>query len=406
MRLLITQETDWIKRNPLQQHHLAEMLSLRGHEIRVIDYELLWRTQGKREFFSRRQTFANVHKIYNDAKVTAIRPGIIKIPVLDYISLIFTHHSEIARQIKEFKPDAIIGFGILNSYLAVKAARKHNIPFVYHWLDVLHWLIPFKPFQPLGKLIESRTLRQSDKIVVVSDKLKEFVTKLGAEPERIEIVKTGISLKQFNPAISGETIRRQYGIKKDDITLLFMGWLYHFSGLKEVALELTRTKRENIKFLIVGEGDAFNDLQRIQREHSLQNTVILTGRRPYEEIPGLIAAADICLLPADPTEKIMHDGLPAKIYEYMAMQKPMISTRLPGVMREFGEGNGVIYVDRPEDTVGKALELVASGQVKKLGLQARQFVESYSWDNIINQFEQILEEVRGNNRPQSPVPSP
>ena len=392
MRLLITQETDWIKRNPLQQHHLAEMLSLRGHEIRVIDYELLWRSQGKRELFSQRQTFADVHKIYDNAKVTVVRPGIIKIPGLDYVSLIFTHRGEIARQIKEFKPDVIIGFGILNSYLAVKAARKNNLPFVYHWLDVLHWLIPFKPFQPLGKFIESRTLRQSDKVVVVSDKLKEFVTKLGAEPERIEIVKPGISLTKFNPAISGETVRKQYGIKKDDVTLLFMGWLYHFSGLKEVALELARTKRENIKFLVVGEGDAFDDLQRTQKEHSLQNTLILTGRRPYEEIPGLIAAADICLLPADPKEKIMHDGLPAKIYEYMAMQKPMISTRLPGVMREFGEGNGVIYVDRPEDTVNKAMELVGSGQIRELGLRARQFVESYSWDKITTQFERILEE--------------
>ncbi len=391
MRLLITQETDWLKRNPLQQHHLAEMLSLRGHEIRVIDYELLWKTQGKRELYSRRQTFENISKIYTGGHVTVIRPGIIKIPTLDYVSLIFTHQGEIARQIEEFKPDVIIGFGILNSYLAVKAARKNNLPFVYHWLDVLHWLIPFKPFQPLGQFIESRTLRQADRVIVVSDKLKEFVTKLGAHPERIEIVKPGISLKQFNPAISGEAIRKQYGIKKDDVTLFFMGWLYHFSGLKEVALELARTKRVNLKFLIVGEGDAFDDLQRIRQEHGLQNTVILTGRRPYEEIPSFIAAADICLLPADPTEKIMHDGLPAKIYEYMAMQKPMISTKLPGVMREFGEGNGAVYIDRPEDTINKALELVSSGQVKKLGLKARQFVENYDWNKIATQFERILE---------------
>ena len=172
-----------------------------------------------------------------------------------------------------------------------------------------------------------------------------------------------------------------------------MGWLYHFAGLKEVALELARSKKENVKLLIVGEGDAFDDLKRIQREHGLQDTVILAGRRPYEEIPGFIAAADICLLPADPAEKVMHDGLPAKIYEYLAMRKPMISTRLRGVMREFGDGHGVIYVDRPEDAVGKALELVQSGQVEKLGIKARQFVENYSWDKITDQFERILKEV-------------
>ncbi len=393
MRLLITQETDWLKRNPLQQHHLAEMLSLRGYEVRVIDYELLWRTQGKKELYSRRKVFPDVSKVYRDAKITVIRPGIIKIPTVDYISLVFTHRSEIARQIKEFKPDVIVGFGILNSYLAVKAAHKNNIPFAYDWLDVLHWLIPFKPFQPLGKAIESRTLRQTDRTIAVSDKIKEFVVNLGAPPERVRVVKPGISLKQFNPTISGQPIRKQYEIKKDDTVLFFMGWLYHFSGLKEVALEMARINNKRLKFLIVGEGDAFKDLQQIVKEHHLEDRIILTGRKPYNEIPSLIAAADICLLPAYPGEKIMHDGLPAKIYEYLAMQKPMISTKLPGVMREFGEDNGVIYIDKPEDAVSKALEMVGNGTVKENGIKARKFAEKYGWDIIADEFERILKEV-------------
>lgn len=393
MKILITQETDWLKRNPLQQHHLAEMLSLRGHEIRVIDYELLWRQQGKKELHSRREVFPNVSKIYPGGQVTVIRPGIIKLPWVEYVSLIVTHSNEINRQIKEFKPDVIIGFGILNSNIAVEAAKQNNIPFVYHWLDVLHWLIPFKPFQPIGQMIESKTLRQTDRVVVVSDKLKDFVTRLGASPERIEIVKPGISLKQFNPSVSGAAVRKQYKISKNDTVLFFMGWLYNFSGLKEVALEMARTKDNNLKFLIVGEGDAFDDLKQIQKQYKLEDRLILTGKKPYNEIPGFIAAADICLLPADPAERIMHDGLPAKIYEYLAMQKPMISTRLPGVMKEFGQDNGVVYIDQPADVIVKANEMVRKKQVAELGAKARRFVESYSWDKITDEFETILTEV-------------
>ena len=51
MKILFTQETDWLKRNPVQQHHLAEILSLRGHDTRVIDYELQWMAQEKRTGF-------------------------------------------------------------------------------------------------------------------------------------------------------------------------------------------------------------------------------------------------------------------------------------------------------------------------------------------------------------------
>ena len=393
MKILITQESDWLERNPLQQHHLAEMLSLQGHDIRVIDYELLWRTLGRKELYSKRQVYDNISKIYSDTKVTVIRPGIIKIPSLDYISLIFSHRKEIAKQIREFKPDIIIGYGILNSYLALKAAKKNGLPFIYHWLDVLHWLIPFKPFQAIGRVVESRTVRQADRVLVVSDKLKEYVTKLGASPHRIRIVRSGISLSHFNPNISGAAIRKQYGIKENDIVVFFMGWLYNFSGLKEVTSQIMKNGDGHVKLLIVGKGDAYNALQEIRDSNNLYDKVILAGQKSYQEIPSFIAASDICLLPAYTSEKVMQDGIPAKLYEYMAMMKPVIATRLPGVMKEFGEGNGIVYIDKPEDVIDRALELVRNDDLEELGLKARAFVERYSWDNLITEFEAILEET-------------
>ena len=393
MKVLITQESDWLKRNPAQQYHLAEMLSLRGHAIRVIDYELLWKTQGRKELYSRRRVFDNVSKIHQKAKVTVIRPGIIKIPWLDYASLIFSHRKEIARQIKEFSPDVIVGFGILNSYLAMKAARKNNLPFIYYWIDVLHKLIPFKLFQPMGKIIESSTLQQADKVLVINEKLKEYVIKLGAFAERTQVLRAGIDVRQFNPKADGELIRKQYGLRKDDMVLFFMGWLYHFSGLKETILQLAESKNHRLKLLIVGEGDAYEELQQIRERYNLRDRVILTGKKPYQEIPSFIAASDICLLPACPTEKIMQDIVPIKVYEYMAMGKPVISTKLPGVMKEFGESNGVIYVDRSEDVVTKAMELLQNNRLEELGTKARSFAKRNSWDNVTDEFEKILMEV-------------
>ena len=110
-------------------------------------------------------------------------------------------------------------------------------------------------------------------------------------------------------------------------------------------------------------------------------------------MPAFIAACNICLLPAYPTEKIMQDIVPIKMYEYMAMKKPVITTKLPGVMKEFGEDNGVVYIDRPEGVVAKARELVQNGILEELGSKARNFVERYSWDNITDEFEGILREV-------------
>jgi glycosyltransferase involved in cell wall biosynthesis len=393
MKILLVQESDWLKKGPHQQHQLADRLSLRGHQIRVIDYEILWRAQGRRGLYSRRQVFDSVAKSCEGARVTVIRPGIIKIPWLNYISLIFTHRKEIERQIKEFSPDVIVGFSILNSYLAVKAARRNAIPFIYYWIDVLHRLLAVKPFQLIAKVVECKTLKQADRVLVINDKLIEYVIKIGARPERTQVLRAGVDIEQFNPVENGSAIRKQYGLRKDDIVLFFMGWLYNFSGLKEVAAQLAETKDYNLKFLIVGEGDAYDELQQIRQKYNLKDRLILTGKKPYQEISALIAASNVCLLPAYPAEKIMQDIVPIKMYEYMAMAKPVVSTRLPGVVREFGEGNGVVYVSKPEDAIEKAVGLIQGGSLKELGARARSFAKRYSWDHITDEFERILEEV-------------
>ena len=390
MKILITQETDWLKRNPAQQHHLAELMSLRGHEVRVIDYELQWKETAGKHLSSHRKTFYNVTKIHADAKVNVIRPGFIRLPLLHYISLAATHRAEVNRQVKEFAPDVIIGFGIVNSLWAAGAARRHGIPFLYYWIDVLHRLVPRKVLQPVGLFIEKMVLKRSDRVLVINEKLKELVVKLGATESRTLVLRAGIDDKRFNPAISGDAIRKQYGLSKEDTVLFFMGWLYKFSGLKEVALQLAENPDPRLKLLVVGEGDLYKELESIQKEYGLQGRLVLAGRKDYAEIPAHIAAADICLLPAYPGEKIMHDIVPIKLYEYMAMRKPVISTRLSGVIDEFGEANGIVYVDRPEDVVQKAVELAESHKLNELGLRAREFAVKNSWQHIAEEFEHIL----------------
>lgn len=390
MRVLITQETDWLIKTPAQQHHLSEMLSLRGHRVRVIDYELLWKKQGKKELVSKRDVYLDISKIHRNASVTVIRPGILKIPGLVYASLIFSHKREIERQIEEFNPDIIVGFGILNSYLALKIAANNNIPFIYYWIDVLDRLIPFKAFQVFGKIIENQTLRKADKVLTINERLKDYVVKMGALSEQTSVLRAGIDFDQFKYVRENINSLDRRNVEKESITLFFMGWLYHFSGLKEVALKLSKIKQNNIKLVIVGEGDAYDDLKQIQTRYNLHDRLILTGRRPYHEMPAYIAASDICILPAYPSEKIMQDIVPIKTYEYMAMSKPVICTKLPGVMTEFGENNGIVYVDKPEEVLDKAVEIITNNKAAELGDKARQFAEKNSWDKITDEFENIL----------------
>lgn len=393
MKILIVQDTDWIRRNPIQHNHLAERFVLRGHEIRVIDYEILWLIEGKKELFSKRQVF-HVSRILKNANHMVIRPGILKIPILDYVSMLFTYKKEIRRQIHEFKPDIILGDGLLTPYLAFKLAKRNKIKTIYYCIDVDYRLMPFKLIQPVGKILESKNMKTADLVLSINEGLREYTIRMGANPDKTLVIRAGIDFQTFNPSINGNEIRERYGISKDDKVLFFVGWLYHFSGLKEVVLELAKIKEEkpNVKLLIVGDGDAFDDLKKLRKDYHLGDNVIMTGKQPYEYIPKFIASADICILPAYNNE-IMRDIVPIKIYEYMAIEKPVIITKLPGVMKEFGEDHGVIYVDKPEDVLWKAIELIENGFVEEEGRKARKFVENNDWDSITDTFERVLERL-------------
>jgi len=392
MRILMTQDTDWSKRNPGQQHHIAERLTLRGHLVRVIDYDILWRSSEEKKLWSQRRVFSCVEKTVAGAKVSVIRPGMLRLPVLNYVSMLWTINRELMFQTAEFKPDVVIGHSILTNFLTMLWARMRNIPYVFHMTDAQHTIVPEHGLKPIAKILEKWNLKRAEVVIVINERLREYAVEMGARPERTKVIRAGVDLSRYQPQIDSRRARSRFGLGENDIVLFFMGWLYRFSGLKEVAEELRRSNDSHIKLLIVGDGDAFDDLRRVQERENMAKRLILAGKQPYEGIPGLIAAADICLLPAYCNET-MRDIVPIKLYEYMAMAKPVISTRLPGVIREFGEDNGIIYVSEPQEVIATALELAHSGKAKVEGAKARRFVENMGWDSVVDKFETALNDI-------------
>jgi len=168
-----------------------------------------------------------------------------------------------------------------------------------------------------------------------------------------------------------------------------MGWLYEFSGLKEVALALAKNQDSKIKLLILGKGDLWSTLQEIRRDHGLEERIIMVPWVPFPDVPKYIMAADICILPAHENE-IMMNIVPIKVYEYMAAGKPVLATSLPGLMKEFGKTNGVLYAASSEEVLDKALELIESGVIVSEGKKARDFVKSLNWDDLTDVFQQTL----------------
>ncbi len=393
MRILVVQESDWLEKGPHQSHHLMERLSVRGHEIRVIDFEIQWRQKGRSFGISTRTVFEHVRKATDNGEVTVIRPPIIRVVLMDYFSLLFTHTIEIRRQLDEFKPDVIVGFGILNAFIARRLARERNIPFLYYVIDELHRLVPIEFLQNLAKTVESLNMKGSDKVVSINEGLRDYTIAMGARRTRTEVIRAGVDLDCYDavPQDVPQSVRAVHGFSERDVVLFFMGWLYSFSGLREIVAELSkpRWKNSNIKLLIVGEGEISNEVREMVSQNGMESIVVLEGWRDYSDLPRYVLASDICILPAL-RHDIMANIVPIKMYEYMAAGRPVIATRLPGLVREFGEDNGVLYVDKPEGVLKLAEELEESNRIQSEGIKARKFVEPSSWDIVVSDFEEKL----------------
>lgn len=395
MKILVVQESDWLKRNPHQQHHLMDRMVLRGHEVKVIDYPIDWLKEDPDGFVFHREVHDNVHKVKPEADIQVIRPGFIKEPGLNYASLYFTHKNEIKKQIKEFEPDIIMGLGLLNAYTGSKLAKANNIPFVYYLIDVLYALIPEKAFQSFGKQVNIKAIKNADLVITINQKLSELAVELGSTEDKTILIDAGIDLNDFDPELDDSSIRNEYNIALDDTVLFFMGFIYEFAGMKELAIELGKNKDKypKMKILIVGDGDAYERLKEIKEEYDLGDQLILTGRQPYERIPEFLASADFCLLPAYIDEEIMQDIVPIKLYEYLAMEKVVIATELPGISREFGYGNGIEYVHKAEEVLELAQRILDNGEYEELSKKGREYVKSNDWEAITDKFENAMKNL-------------
>lgn len=388
------QDTSWIKKGPHQQHHLMERLEVKGHQIRVIDYEITWResfSRAPRRLFPLTERTVRIVKgrTYAQARITLVRPSVLEFPLIDYASMLLTHSTEIYRQIIEFKPDVIVGWGLLNSYIAMILAKRFGIPYVFYAIDLYHNLIPEKALNRLGRALFHQLLRQSDLVLVITKALKKYAIDHGVDPEKVKVIPGGIDSKRFNPALSGKEIRNRLQIRPEEILMLFMGHLYDFTGVPEVAQSLlSYNQNPRIKFVILGKGKMFQELAKLENE--LGDILVLLDWIPYEQLPEYVAAADVCILPAFNIE-VMRDIVPIKIYEYLACGKPVIATKLPALFEEFGFENGIVFVNDQQGVI-PALQKLAQNKetLKKIGLQGASFVANYGWENLVDKFEKIL----------------
>lgn len=349
MNILFVHEVDWSTKVVFDLHSLSELLSSFGHNVFVVDFEILSSKKSIANFCSLKTVESKHHgRAHSEALITLIHPGSIKAPFLDHASAFFTHYLAFERVIKHNKIDAIVLYSVpTNGYQIIRIAHKYGIPVIFRSIDILHKLVPSKLYSPLTFSLETWVYKHADKIFTLSPMLSDYVVRLGANKNDVELLLFGVDLTKFNPNITSSGVKNSLGLSEKDLVVLYIGTLFDFSGLDLYLEQFSKVVKiiPNAKLVIVGGGALFGKLKKRISELDLTGNVILTGFKPFNMMPQFINAAVICINPFKVTDAT-REIIPGKIIQYLACGKPVLSTPLPGMISLLkGVDCGLVYSD-------------------------------------------------------------
>lgn len=254
----------------------------------------------------------------------------------------------------------------------------------------------------LVRKIEIQAYQQCDVLVCISQALADIIlehTQISAE--KIVIMPNGVDTLLFDP--------QKYTPAKffDGFTICYVGKLFDWQGVDLLIKAIAELQNENIdiSFVIVGNGPAKETLEQLTATLNLSERVHFVGRVPQAEIPSYIAGADIGYSGKANMEIGTNFHSPLKLYEYMAMAKPVIATDFEDTRRTVIDGEfGYIFQPGDITSLKSALRKAFNYRknLKNMGENAREMItQNHDWRNralfLIDSVQEILNSGNAKN---------
>ena len=226
---------------------------------------------------------------------------------------------------------------------------------------------------------ERRVIERADLVFASSDRLVDYCRAHNPETHLFPI---GVSLEKFEHAWLGESTAPADVARLPRPVIGLVGGLRSCVDqalLRELSLRLPRAS-----IALVGpEQTPMTELRGLANVH-------LLGPRPHELIPDYIAAFDVCLIPYvvdDFTSNIS----PAKLNEYMALGKQVVSTALAEV-RRFNEAHGaVVRIGATREEFIDQVEGALESDTRTQRDERRSVAERNSWERRVEAMSRLID---------------
>lgn len=247
----------------------------------------------------------------------------------------------------------------------------------------------------LFRSMERLAARWCDHMIFISQPLAGWALRegIGRKGDMTRIY-SGIELECFRPASGKEkkSLRKKWGLGEKDAVVGIVSKLWEGKGhavLLDAFQEIRQIKRQ-AKLVIVGEGYLLNDLKGLVEKNGMNGAVMFAGFQA--DVAPLIATFDVAVLPS------LFEGMGRVLLEAMAMEKPVVATRVGGIPDLVEHGvNGYLVRPGSAEELKDALLRILDDQAlaRKMGQEGRkrtskEFDASAMVDSIERVYRKLL----------------
>jgi glycosyltransferase involved in cell wall biosynthesis len=290
--------------------------------------------------------------------IKLISPHQFGIPGVDRLYATLSVWPELDRLLKNEKFDAILLYAVPTyGHQVIQMAKKYGVPVIFRALDVSH-LIRRSLLSPLIKSAEKYVYQHADVLSANNPAMAEYCQTLGTRSEGTVVNLPPLDISHFAKANTDSSLQKELGLSSTDSVITYLGTFFHFSGLDVVIREFAgqAAKHPNAKILLIGGGEQDKELRDLVSQLKLEKRVIFTGFIPYAKLSGYLGLTTVAINPMTPG-MVSHTAFPHTVIQYMASGLPVVTTKLDGLYKTFGDASGLTWSAGSEGLIGNALAL-------------------------------------------------
>lgn len=240
--------------------------------------------------------------------------------------------------------------------------------------------------------------KKYDGITILTQLMKKKIAAdFNIDEKFIGVWTSGVASEIFDPSrYNGQIIKRNLGLE-DKFVIFHHGVLEagRTEGIVEAikSLEFLKNQYKNLILFILGEGKALSIINKAIKENNVEEIVKIHSWVNYPEVPKYISICDVAIVPLPYTENWKYQ-CPLKILEYLAMEKVVIVTDMPGIKEILDDNRCGIYTSTiNHNEISKAIAYVYDNQekIQSWGSIGRNIIQKkYTWVKVADDFERFL----------------